>query len=164
MADEEKKEVEQKKPARSKLWIIVGGVLVLVLAGGGAFVGFRYFRPAKADAAATTAQKKPEMKSTFDLDPFLVNLADTEGMRFVKVTFRLGLPEADLKEQLANDPVFLAATRDRIISLLSSKNSDQILSPEGKEQLRREVRERVNAVMPSGEVGEVYIVDFVVQL
>jgi flagellar FliL protein len=164
MADEEKKEAEPKKPARRKLWIIGGGALLLILAGAGTFAGLWYFRGAKADAPAPAAQKKREMKSTFDLDPFLVNLADTESVRFVKVTFRLGLPEEGMKDKLANDPVFLAATRDRIISLLSSKNSDQILSPEGKEQLRREVRERVNAVIPAGEVGEVYIVDFVVQL
>ena len=66
---------------------------------------------------------------------------------------------------LAN-PVVIAATRDAIISLLSTKTSDQILTVEGKDKLRREVRERVNAFFAGSKakVQDVYIVEFVVQL
>jgi flagellar basal body-associated protein FliL len=54
--------------------------------------------------------------------------------------------------------------RDSIISLLSSKTAGQILTPEGKDKLREEIRLRVGAISPGIKILEVYIVDFVVQL
>jgi flagellar FliL protein len=54
--------------------------------------------------------------------------------------------------------------RDTIISLLSSQTSAQILSPEGKNKLREEIRDRINAVAPKAKVQEVFIVEFIVQL
>jgi flagellar basal body-associated protein FliL len=80
----------------------------------------------------------------------------------VKTTFQLGLAEVPKEE--GKDPVTIAAIRDSIISLLSSKKAEQVLTPEGKETLRQEIRSRVNALSPKTKVLEVYIVDFVVQL
>ncbi len=166
---ESKTDTEPQKPKSRKLLMVVGAAVVL--ASGGGYASWRYFKHSRGGpAAATGAAAKPEssgkleMKSTLNLDPFLVNLADPDNPRFLKVTFRLGLAEAKLGEELAGDPVVLAATRDTIISLLSSKTADQVMTAEGKNRLREEVRTRVNAVLPKGKIGEVYIVDFVVQM
>ena len=94
----------------------------------------------------------------------LVNLADTDTTRFIKVTFRLGLNENKLGEEFKDDPVVLAGTRDAIISILSTKTSDELLSIEGKEKLKKDIREHVSKILPRGRVIEVYIMDFVVQL
>jgi flagellar FliL protein len=146
------------KAKRPILWLVIG---LVALAGGGAatFFGLRYFKAPKQTAAAPA---KKEVKATLNLDPFLVNLADKEEVRFVKVTFQLGLEEAP--KESSGHGVFIAQTRDAIISLLGSKTSEQILTTEGKEKLRAEVRDRVNAFLHEGKVVEVYIVDFVVQL
>lgn len=167
---EPRTDIEPQQPKSRKLLILFSAAMALVAAGGG-FAGWRYFKHAKggADAARAVEAKaepsgKPEMKSTLNLEPFLVNLADADNPRFLKVTFRLGLAEAKMGEELAGDPVALAITRDTIISLLSSKMADQVLTAQGKLQLREEVRTRVNAALPKGKIGEVYIVDFVVQM
>jgi flagellar FliL protein len=119
----------------------------------------------KGNGEASKAAKAPEkVLSIMNLDSFLVNLADVDATRFVKVTFRLGLNESKLGEELAGDPVVLAATRDTIITSLGTKTSEEMLTVEGKEKLRKEIRERVNKVLPKGQVVEVYIMDFVVQL
>jgi flagellar FliL protein len=157
---------ETKKKSKLGLLLVVG-ILVLLLGGGG-FLGWRYFMGGKAasanansgDSAGTTGK----VKSMMNLDSFLVNLADMDAARFVKVTFRLGLDESRLGEEYTGDQVILAATRDRIISVLSTKTADEILTPEGKEQLRKEIREKVNQILPRGKVVEVFIMDFVVQL
>jgi flagellar FliL protein len=99
-----------------------------------------------------------------NLDAFLVNLADTDSTRFVKVTFRLGLDEASLGEELAGDQIVLSATRDKIISLLSTKTAEELLTLEGKDKLRNEIRERVNPILPKGKIVEVFIMDFVIQM
>ena len=151
------------KKSKLSMLLIVG--VIAVAAGAESFLAWRYLGPAPADAAsAGEANALANVKSVIGLDAFLVNLADTESPRFVKVTFRLGLDRPKLGEEYAKDPVILAATRDRIISLLSTKKAEELLTLEGKEQLRTEIRQRLSGVYPEGKVVEVYIIDFVVQL
>jgi flagellar FliL protein len=167
MAEPEKVAVPEVKKKSKRGLLLVIGVVVLLLAVGG-FLGWRHFTGANAASANATpgesASAMGKVKSMMNLDSFLVNLADMDSARFVKVTFRLGLDESKLGEEYASDQVILAATRDRIISVLSTKTADEILSPEGKEQLRKEIREKVNEILPKGKVLEVFILDFVVQL
>jgi flagellar FliL protein len=164
MADPEIAEVPQAEEAPKKgkmrMWIIIGAALILL--GSVGFLTRNYLVGSKGNGDAS---KEPEkVLSTMNLDSFLVNLADVDATRFVKVTFRLGLNEAKLGEELAGDPVVLAATRDTIVTSLGTKISEELLSVEGKEKLKKEIRERVNKVLPKGRVLEVYIMDFVVQL
>jgi flagellar basal body-associated protein FliL len=125
-------------------------------------------KPKPDSSAAKTAEvgssEVSKVKSVMNLDAFLVNLADQDATRFVKVTFRLGLDDPKSGEEYAGDPVILAATRDKIISILSTKMAEAILTPEGKEQLRKEICEKVNPVLPKGKIVEVFIMEFVVQL
>ncbi len=173
MAENEERSDEspEEGPKTRKIWIIL--IAGLILTGGAGVVLWRLdFFPAPGSPASASAEpeservkaqeKMSEVKSTMNLESFLVNLADKEDVRFIKAQFQLGLAEED--ESLTKNPVILAATRDSIISLLSSKTSDQIMTPQGKEQLRHEIRDRVNAILPKGLVREVFIVDFVVQL
>jgi flagellar FliL protein len=74
----------------------------------------------------------------------------------------LGLAE-ELDEE-NKSTVSIPAMRDSIITLLSSKTAEQILTSHGKDKLRDEIRSRINAISPRMRVVEVYIVDFVVQL
>lgn len=153
------------KAKSSKLVMVVGLVLGLLLAGGGGWA-YMHFKGAGAAAAhakeKAQSEAKPEVKSVMPLDPFLVNLADIDQVRFLKATFQLGIGEEPKEESAAN--VAEAAMRDSIISLLSSKTAEQILTTQGKDKLREEIRARINRISPEMKVVEVYIVDFVVQL
>jgi flagellar FliL protein len=158
---------ETKKKSKMALWLILGAAIVLL--GGGGFLARRYFLGSSPGATGVNAAEGAaavihEVKSVMNLEAFLVNLADMESTRFLKVTFRLGLDDANSGEEYTNDPVILAATRDKIISLLSTKTAEELLTLEGKERLRKEIREQVNAILPEGKIVEVFIMDFVVQL
>ena len=153
-------ESEAPKKGKLKLWIIMGGVLLLL--GSVGFLTRNYLVGAKGKTEAVPEVEK--VKSTMNLDSFLVNLADPDVTRFIKVTFRLGLNENKLGDELKDDPVVLAATRDAIILCLSTKTSDELLTTEGKDKLKKDIRELVSKVLPKGKVIEVYIMDFVVQL
>jgi flagellar FliL protein len=172
----ENKPGENVKAGIGKIWILVGTLSLLTVLSL-ALLAFTYFRgrnpvsaiagdknklATKATAPQESKSEKAEVKATLALDPFLVNLADKEQVRFVKVTFQLGLAEEP--NERTKSPVAMAAIRDAIISLLSSKTAEQILTTPGKDKLREEIRTRVNAVAPKMKVLEVYIVDFVVQL
>lgn len=175
MANEPEENVEVK-PKSSKFWILIIAALGLIVIGDLAFRAFNHFTENRSTAVSASGQaevkgkapdpaakaKKADVKSTVVLDPFLVNLADKEEIRFVKATFHLGLEE--VSNDVSKNPVDVALMRDTIISLLSSKTSAQILSPEGKNKLREEIRDRINAVAPKAKVQEVFIVEFIVQL
>ena len=163
--------IENKAGAAGKskmkiLWIAIGGLILLI--AGSLIFAVPYFKESRAagEQGKETSEEKdkstePEqepVKATLALDPFLVNLAD---QGFVKSSFQLGLaeePEEDTKVMT------VAAMRDSIITLLTSKTAEQMLTPQGKVKLREQIKARLNELSPNIKVVEVYIVDFVVQL
>jgi flagellar protein FliL len=149
------------KKSKFKLIILIG---ILGVVGCGGVFGFKYWRGRAPKSEPKEVTLTEKIKSMVNLEPFLVNLADEDAARFVKVTFKIGLEEAGLGEEYGGDPVIIAAMRDRILSLLSAKTSDELLSAEGKDKLRKELREKISEILPKGKVVEVFILDFVVQL
>jgi len=53
--------------------------------------------------------------------------------------------------------------RDTILILLSSKDTAGLRNPQGKFQLRDELTQRVNALLPKSGVRSAYFTEFVVQ-
>ncbi len=167
---ENKPTVENKpdaapEPRSRKLWIVIG-ILALVAAVSLTFLAFPYFKGIRASASnlagkASQGSLHEPVTATLALEPFQVNLADTDELFYVKATFHLGLAEK-LDEE--DKDLVVNALRDSIISLLSSKKAEDILTPQGKEKLREEIRSRANAISPPMRVVEVYIVDFIVHL
>ncbi len=166
----ESKPIVENKPVAGpegksrRLWILIGAVTLAVFAGL-TYLAFPYVMgiwSAYPAEKGVQNSRHGQVKTTLALDPFLVNLADADEARFLKTTFQLGLAKEPSEE--ARSPVAIAAMRDSIISLLSSKTAEQVLTPQGKDKLREEILSRVNAVSPQIKALEVYIVDFVVQL
>jgi flagellar FliL protein len=161
---ENKAEGEQGRKS-SKRWILIGSIAVIAILGGLGFLAFPYLKAVRNPGSSIQSgpiSKLEQVKATLPLEPFLVNLADTDTSRFVKTTFQLGLAE-ELDEENKSS-VSVPAMRDSIITLLSTKTAEQILTSQGKDKLRDEIRSRINAISPRMKVVEVYIVDFVVQL
>jgi flagellar FliL protein len=156
---------EKKGPGL--LLIIVGALIFLLVVAVGGFVGYTQLPKAVAgltgDGVVEQRVVRLEVKDLIILEPFLVNLADVGEVRFLRATFQLGMTEK-LKEPLAKESMEMAAIRDSIISLLCAKTSDQIMTTEGKDSLREEIRVLVNERYPKNRVAEVFIVDFVIQL
>jgi len=150
--------------------IIVAGTLVLGL--GGAFAFFKFMARGhggddqKAEATATKAagQGESEAKNApgaiYDVDPFIVNLADTPEVRYLKLTVKLELESPDTSAELASR---VPQLRDTILVLLTSKDAASIRTPQGKFQLRDEITQRVNSLLPKPGVRAAYFTDFVVQ-
>jgi len=156
---------EKEAPAKKgggtlKLILILVGVAA-VLGGGGAGAYLMLSggkeeaqaKPAKADAP-------PPKVLNMELDPFLVNLADPGGSHYLKATLTLEL-EDESAEQWINGR--LPRVRDRVLLLLSSKESAELLSAEGKFRLRDDVLRAVNDLMGKKRVTAVYLTEFVVQ-
>lgn len=115
-------------------------MLAIVLAGGG-FFGMKIMGATKGKEP-----EKPKVGEVLELQEFLVNLKDKT---WLKVSLALGIAEgAELhagggghgKGAATDDPKM----RDIIIQVLTSKQLDDIVSPEGKEKLKKDILARLN--------------------
>ena len=157
--------------------IIVAGTLVL--GTGGAFALFKLMggghdgddRKAEESVAKAAGNgEKTEAKpgavknvapgAIYDIDPFIVNLADAPEVRYLKLTVKLELENQEASTELANR---IPQLRDTILVLLTSKDAASIRTPQGKFQLRDEITQRVNSLLPKPSVRAAYFTDFVVQ-
>ena len=165
MAEEEKE--QQKGGGKKKLIILV---VLLALFGAGGFLGFKFFK----EKTKTPEEKKKEatqkiieeIKSTetvgimFDLGTFVVNLADRVIERYLKVSIVLELKDQKVQQEAQKR---LPEIKDAITTLLLTKRSSEIRTPEGIEFLKEEIAKRVNAILPLGGVKNVYFTEFIVQ-
>ena len=152
--------------------LIVGGTLLLGLGGTIAYMKFGgHKEDARTEAPQATASGKQEeavakSQSTttpgaiYDVDPFIVNLADVPEARYLKLTVKLELDRPDVSADLS---ARVPQLRDTILILLSSKDAASLRTPQGKFQLRDELTQRVNALLPKGGIRSAYFTEFVVQ-
>ena len=59
--------------------------------------------------------------------------------------------------------VSMAIIRDSIISVLAQSKSAELLTPEGKAKLKKEITDSLNRDVPALEAREVYFLEFLVQ-
>ena len=53
--------------------------------------------------------------------------------------------------------------RDKIIVILSGKSYEQVSTPEGKDQLREEIKNQVNFFLTKGQIKRVFFTEFIYQ-
>ena len=138
---------EAGPPAKSKkLLIIVGAlVLVLVIAGLGAY--FLIIKPRAAAAADEEGGEAPAKAAAhapapgtppayLPLDNMVVNLADPGGERVAQVGITLEVLDAKASDSVK---AYLPTIRSGILMLISQRTADELLKPEGKEKLAKDI-------------------------
>ena len=96
----------------------------------------------------------------FPLETFIVNLADEERNRYLRITMDLELVAPKDTEKLNQR---LPQVRDRILMILPSKRFDEIASVEGKTALRDEIINKLNSLFPRTVITNIFFTEFVVQ-
>lgn len=168
--EEEKDDGEAGEGAEKKgfpLKLVILLVAVLVLGGGGFFAWkmgmLNKFLGGEKQAHASKVEKKDaplDVGPTRSLDTFLVNLADPNGKRYLKVKMDLELSEDKMILELDKR---LPQLRDTILTTLCSKTYEEIGTLEGKMQLRMEIMARLNQHLKTGKVKNLYFTEFIVQ-
>ena len=162
---------EEKKGLPIKLILIVVGVLAL--AGGGYFAYTNFFQEEAVEESAekdkngeegaggeNTEELPPGVGVMFTMDPFVVNLAGSNGKRFLKVTATLELSSPEVNPEFEEN---LQKITDSILVLLSSKSFEDVYSVQGKFKLKDEITTRVNRFLVVGHVKDAYFTEFIVQ-
>lgn len=139
---------------------VVAAALILPLAAGAAWC----LHHRSASRVGTKAPAEPKVKSIMHLDPFVVNLADPEGDRFLRVGIDLGLErEQEEHGNPAEAAMLLARTRDTVLSILTACNAETLVSPTGKADLKDQLTKALRERAPELGVREVYFNEFLVQ-
>jgi len=159
-------------------WIVIGLVAVLVLGGGGTAAWWFLLRtpPAElaegeeegegegeAEAADGKKEQKPRGEGLIAMDQFLVNLADKDASRYIRVKLGLVVESKVEGEELSKEEVVKARLRSAILEVLSQQTADRLLTQEGKTELKKLIAERANAALGEKKVLDVLFTDFVVQ-
>lgn len=183
MSDNPTNESQPEEKKGGKKIILLATVVVVLLAGAGG--GF-YFWKSSSTVAAEVSKKKnskksdpaegeegdtfknslpndEDVKNVVELPAFIVNLADTEQARYLRMTVSLGIDGPEGKEAKP-DQLFTTRVRNAMLTVLSDKKSEEILSLEGKAKLRKELLQAAQAASEEPMVHAIYITDFIVQL
>ncbi|MBF0163009.1 MAG: flagellar basal body-associated FliL family protein [Magnetococcales bacterium] len=190
MADESEQESGGGKGGLLK--IILPVVALLLGGGGGYFFGSsmgskQVVETEKLEPTPEQKSKKPEemVGAMFKLDPFVVNLNEPKGNRYLKTTIQLEMDDGGKKsdhkgekkeggggeaaKETAKSPLEMELERrkpqlqDVILALLTSKSSRELQALEGKFRLREELLARINALLVNGSITRVYFTEFVIQ-
>jgi flagellar protein FliL len=138
--------------------LVLVAVAAVAIGGGGAGTYFMMHRPAGAPAAT-----KPTERGLLTLEPFVVNLADAGGSRFLRVSIRLVVGSPEQAEHIQKGSVALVRVRSAILELLTQQTADHLVTAQGKEELKKAIAERADTVLEETKVTDVLFSDFVVQ-
>lgn len=152
-------EAVQAPPKSKKMLMIVLGVLVLALAGGGAWVYVSKKNAALADEGdeeeVVQQHAAPKGPPTYlPLENMVVNLADPGGEKVAQVGVVLELADAKSPERVK---AYLPTIRSGILMLVSQRTAEELLQREGKEKLAADILAEAkrhfssDGAAPSGE-------------
>jgi flagellar FliL protein len=95
-----------------------------------------------------------------EIKEFVVNIIGQDVAHYVKASMSLELDrEATLDEVNKRMPQI----RDAILLLIGNKTYEELQDIQGKNQVKAEVKSRINSFLRTGKVNNVYLTDFVVQ-
>lgn len=164
--DQEIKPVsEANRNGRSIPKRLIIALVILLLAGTAIFAGLKIFWEKTSHATvegdkSPTKAKADKVGAMFPLEPFIVNLADSDGKRYLKITMEIELEKENISEELEKRSPQI---RDTILTLLTSKSFNDIKDVAGKFKLREQIAKRVNNQLDSGKIRQVYFTEFVIQ-
>lgn len=153
----EKPDAAGAPKSKKMLIIILVAVLVLVLGGAGAFFFISKQRAAAEDGeesapAKAAAHADPKTPPAYlPLDSMVVNLADPGGERVAQIGITLQVLDAKSAESVK---AYLPTIRSGILMLISLRTAEELLKPEGKEKLAKDILREAAIPFGGGEDEE----------
>lgn len=155
--EEQQNEQEQSPPKSSGKKKLLIPLIALVLLGGGGTGAYLKFFHSSGSSEAKTA---PETAVIKDMDTLIVNLADSNEKRYLKVTMKAKLNSKAAEEEFTARNFEM---RDIILMILSGKSVDDVATPEDKLQLKQDLITSLNHALKKGQVQDIYFTEFLIQ-
>jgi flagellar FliL protein len=163
---EPKAETAAPANSKKKLVMILGLAGVLAVVGGG---GAWFVLHDKGDDAAPAAKHgKKAVKAGppvfVPIEPFTVNLQPENGEQYLQLAFTLQVSNLEEVEIIKTN---MPKVRSRLLLLLSGKRASEINTPDGKQQLSKEIIEQIKMPFedkgPEQDVTDVLFTSFIIQ-
>lgn len=152
------------KKGKGLLLVIVAVVVVAAGGGGAAYWKFGMAKGTSAHGAEPAEGAAPAVEPSLSkFDPFIVNLADGGGQAYLRVSLSLLVASEAEAKHLAEKEVTRTRIRSAILEVLSTQTADQLVTPDGKTELKRVITERIASLKEPVDVRDVLFTDFVVQ-
>lgn len=170
-----------------KLIPIIGAAIAALVIGGGA--GW-VFGQSSAPKTVVVAEEKPHYVE-YEIKDRIVNLADPGGRRYLKLSMVLQVAEKKAAAHASGSTIEFTSweapvaagpeaagsappatttlpnapqVHDAITTVLTAKRSDEVMTIEGRERLREELKVAINKIMPKeSQVAKIFFTDFIVQ-
>jgi flagellar FliL protein len=188
--DEQKEEVKKPKVKRGRSPIVkVLFIVILAVASSaaGGVVSFylisksmsAHAQAPKAEDTADTPEAKEKAKekaeeekiaqmleksAVLPLEPFVVNLADIDAPRYLRIKINLMLDDKARIKELEENQVLQLKVRDVILQSLTSKTSKELINDEGKNKLRHEIQDKIAIYFRGPKLVDIMFTEFVIQL
>jgi flagellar protein FliL len=157
------------KGGKKTLLIIIVAALLFLLAGGGAALYFLVLKkPAaeqeelnkEAQMVQAPAAPTDDIGPMVNIEQFIVNIISEDTPHYVKAALTLELTNPMAVEE-ANKR--MPQIRDAVLLLIGNKTFEELQDLQGKNQIKAEIKNRINSFLKSGQVKNIYLTDFVVQ-
>lgn len=142
------------KKSRKLLFAVI--LLVLIGGGGGAFWLFKA-------RSAQAAEPPPVPPAVVAFDPFVVNLADAGGGRYLRLTLALVVGSEEQAMHFTEDPVLRMQVRSAILEMLAQETAARLMTPEGKTALKTAIVKQVAGDSEHLTISDVLFSEFIVQ-
>jgi len=180
MVDEEREEgakqeeVNPQGPSKTKKMALIAGgvVLVLIILIGTPILIFSLAGgdDVNPDMAKSYEEFFPDgfyedeldeteeaLGAFYPMESFVVNLS---GGNYLRVQLQLEFMERDIPPRFYTR---IVPVRDAIISLLTAQSKEDIIGPRGQDNLKIDIRERINAELRREDIKRVYFTQFIIQ-
>jgi flagellar FliL protein len=98
------------------------------------------------------------------LEPFVVNLADSDTARYLRVKISLMVDDKSKLKEIEENQALQLKVRDVILQTLTRKTSQDLISDDGKKKLRKEIQDEVGPFFKQPKLNDVMFTEFVIQL
>lgn len=146
-------------PKPRKLSALVLALVALCVTGAAA--GAYYLGSNRSDTAAAV---KPEEPIFIALDPLTVNLQPNGRSRFLHAGVTLKVADAKSQSQITQ---YLPEVRSRVLTVLSNRESESLITPDDKARLANEIMTSLNQPLtpsqPAQKVSSVVFTTFMLQ-
>ena len=147
-----------------KMPFLLVGLLGLVLAAGLGAAAYLGYLPIRGFSGGPKEEARPskgsELGPTIKLSPIIVNLKGDHGGNYLKTTLIL---EVDRKEWVEEIQSRISSLTDIVISTLCDKKIEEVKQPGFKEELRKELLDKMAVPQGPRKIRQIYFDEFLYQ-
>lgn len=136
--------------------LALAGIVVILVLGPKLWAGPAQAEPKPEEEIVESATLGP----TVDIGNFTINLSDPGPPRYLKAVVKGTVSSERTKQEVeARNPQL----RDAVLSYLSSLLLKDTQGARAKQTIRDNLRKRINNILRTGEVTDIFFTDFVTQ-